>query len=141
MILKANFKPVYRSVSWFFLIWKFRSFILIFLLFFAGVVKSTAFWMLLLLFKWLDISKLQFDAKVWLLYFNLFKIAVAVCKKPWIWQLLLKIEEKWAKKSTVFRLKCWLVWTAEWLELGKWFQPLTACYIVHCAQWTFHKKC
>ena len=34
-----------------FLIWKFRSIILIFLLFFAGIVKSNAFWTLLLLFQ------------------------------------------------------------------------------------------
>ena len=34
-----------------FLIWKFRSIILIFLLFFAGIVKSSAFWTLSMLFQ------------------------------------------------------------------------------------------
>ena len=62
-----------------FLMWKFTSIILIFFLFFAGVVKSTAFWTLLLLFQWLVIFKLQFDAKMWLKHFNLFEIAVCNC--------------------------------------------------------------
>ena len=78
-----------------FLIWKFRFIILIFLLFFAGVVKSTAFCTLLLLFQWLDTFKLQFDTKMCLNHFKLLEIAVTVCKKQWIWQLLPKIEGKW----------------------------------------------
>ena len=78
-----------------FLIWKFRSIILIFLLFFAGIVKSIAFCTLLLLFQRVEVLKLQFDAKMWLKHFNLFEIAVTVCKKQWIWQLLQKIEGKW----------------------------------------------
>ena len=78
-----------------FLIWKWKFIILIFLLFLAGVVKYTAFCTLLLLFQWLDVCKLQFDAKMWLEHFNLLEIAVTVCKKQWIWQLLPKIEGKW----------------------------------------------
>ena len=75
-----------------FLIWKFKSIILIFLLFFAVVVKSGAFCTLLLLFQRVEVLKLQFDTKMWL---NLFEIALTVSKKHWIWQFLQKIEEKW----------------------------------------------
>ena len=46
-----------------FLIQKLRSIILIFLLFFAGIVKFSAFCTLLLLFQRVEASKLQFDAK------------------------------------------------------------------------------
>ena len=49
-----------------FLIWKFRSIMLIFLLFFAGVVKSSVFCTLLLLFQRDDLLKFQFDSKYWL---------------------------------------------------------------------------
>ena len=69
--------------------------ILIFLLFFAVVVKSSAFCTLLLLFQRVEVLKLQFDAKTWLKHFNLFEIALTVCKKHWIWQFLQKVEEKW----------------------------------------------
>ena len=75
-----------------FLIWKFRSIILIFLLFFAVVVKSSAFCTMLQLFQRVEVLKLQFDTKMWL---NLFEIALTVSKKHWIWQFLQKIEEKW----------------------------------------------
>ena len=47
-----------------FLVWKFKSIILIFLLFFAEFVKSTAFYTLLLLFQRVDILELRFDAKI-----------------------------------------------------------------------------
>ena len=77
-----------------FLIWKFKSIILIFLLFFAVVVKSGAFCTLLLLFQRVEVIKLQFDTKTWLKQFNLFEIALTVSKKHWIWQFLQKIEEK-----------------------------------------------
>ena len=43
-----------------FLVWKFKSIILIFLLFFAEFVKSTAFYTLLLLFQKFEIFELQF---------------------------------------------------------------------------------
>ena len=76
-------------------IWKFKSIILIFALFFAGVVKSSAFCTLLMLFPRVEILELQFDAKMWLKWFNLLEIASTVCKKHWIWQLLHKIEQKW----------------------------------------------
>ena len=46
-----------------FLILKFRSIILIFLLFFAVVVKSGAFCTLLLLFQRVEVLKFQFDTK------------------------------------------------------------------------------
>ena len=78
-----------------FLIWKFKSIILIFLLFFAVVVKSGAFCTLLLLFQRVEVLKFQFDTKTWLKQFNLFEIALTVSKKHWIWQFLQKIEEKW----------------------------------------------
>ena len=44
-----------------FFTWKFRSVILIFLLFFAGIVKYIAFYTLLLLFQRLEIFELWFD--------------------------------------------------------------------------------
>ena len=78
-----------------FLILKFRSIILIFLLFFAGIVKSSAFCTLLLLLQRVEVFKFQFDAKTWIRYFNLFEIALTVSKKHWNWQLLQKIEGKW----------------------------------------------
>ena len=78
-----------------FLIWKFKSIILIFLLILAGVVKSSAFCTLLLLFQRVEVLKSQFDAKTSLKHFNLFEIALTVCKKHWIWQFLQKVEEKW----------------------------------------------
>ena len=77
-----------------FLIRKFRSVILIFLLFFAGVVKSSAFCTLLLLFQRVEVLKLQYDKKTWLKHFNLFGIALTVSKKYWIWQFLKKEERK-----------------------------------------------
>ena len=56
-----------------FLIWKFRSIILIFLLFFAGVVKSSAFCKLLLLLLTVDVIELQYFGKTSL-----------GCEKHWI---------------------------------------------------------
>ena len=47
-----------------FFICKFKSLILIFALFFNGVVKSSAFCTLLMLFPRVDILELQFDAKM-----------------------------------------------------------------------------
>ena len=47
-----------------FLIWKFRFIILIFLLFVAEFVKSTAFCTLMLLFQRVDMFGLHFDAKI-----------------------------------------------------------------------------
>ena len=79
-----------------FLIWKFRSITLIFLQFFAGLVKSTAF---CTLFQWIDIFKLQFDAKMWLKPFNHFEIAVTVCKKQWLWQSCKKQKENECNRS------------------------------------------
>ena len=76
-----------------FLVWKFRSIILIFLLFFVGIVKSSAFWTLSMLF--------QKGWNIWVTFLHqiailqLFGIAAEVCKKHWIWQLMQKIEEKW----------------------------------------------
>ena len=71
VILKANFKQTRIMISF---IWKLISIKLIFLLFFAGVVKSTAFCTLLLLFQWVDMFELQFDGKMWLKHINLFEI-------------------------------------------------------------------
>jgi predicted membrane metal-binding protein len=64
-----------------FLVWKFKSIILIFLLFFAEFVKSTAFYTLLLLFQKVDIFELQFHAKITIQICQLFRIATTVCKK------------------------------------------------------------
>ena len=80
-----------------FLVWKFKSIIWIFLLFFAEFVKSTAFYTLLLLFQRVDELELRFDAKIAIPTCQLFGIAVTVCKKQWIWQILQKIEEKLVK--------------------------------------------
>ena len=79
----------------YFLNWKFIFIIIIFLLFFAGIVKSTAFCTLLLLF--------QKGWYVWVTFFHqiatqtcqLIGIAATVCKKQWIWRFLQKIERKW----------------------------------------------
>ena len=57
------------------------------------VVKSNAVCTLSKELKY--VLELQFDAKMWLKWFNLLGIASTVCKKEWIWQLLQKIEEKW----------------------------------------------
>ena len=78
-----------------FLVWKFKSIILIFLLFFAEFVKSTAFYTLLLLFQRVDMFELWFLHQIAIQTCQLFGIAATVCKKHWIWQILRKIEEKW----------------------------------------------
>ena len=64
--LEGQFQTSLQTKIMNFLIWKWRSIILIFLLFFPGVVKSTAFYTLLLLFCRVEISALRFDAKTWL---------------------------------------------------------------------------
>ena len=88
--LEGQFQTTLQAKPINLFIWKFRSIILIFLLFFAGVVKSSAFCTLLMLFQRVEILELQFDAKTWLKWFNLLGIASRVCKKHWIWQLLQK---------------------------------------------------
>ena len=96
-----------------FLIWKFRSIILIFLLFFAGVVKSSAFCTLLLLFQRVEVLKLHFDTKMWLKHFNLFEIALKVSKNCWIWQLLQgrrRILDFNFQIKKMITLTCQLVW-------------------------------
>ena len=55
VILSPNFKQLYRLKILNFLIWKFKSIILIFLLFFAWVVKSSAFCTHLILFQRVEI--------------------------------------------------------------------------------------
>ena len=67
-----------------FLVWKFKSIVLIFLVFFAEFFKSTAFQKLLLLFQRIDMFELQFDAKITNQTSQLFGIAATVCKKQWI---------------------------------------------------------
>jgi hypothetical protein len=57
---------------------------MIFLLFFAEFVKSSAFYTLLLLFQRVDMFELQFDAKITIQTCQLFGIAATVCKKHWI---------------------------------------------------------
>ena len=59
---KFQFNLQAKSIT--FLDWKFSSIILIFLLFFAEFVKSTAFYTLLLLFQRVDMFELRFDAKI-----------------------------------------------------------------------------
>ena len=82
-ILKSNFKPAYRLVSW--TSWTENSDLSYsFSFFFAGVVRFTDFWTLLLIFYWLDDSwriQVAIWCKTWLKRFNLFEIAVTVCKK------------------------------------------------------------
>ena len=77
------------------LIWKFNFIMLIFLLFFAGVVKSTAFCTQLLLFRkgWNVWVTFLHQIAIWIC--PVIGIARTVCKKQWIWQLLQKIEENW----------------------------------------------
>ena len=92
----VDLEDQFQSKLIIFFTWKFRSVILIFLLFFAGIVKSTAFYTLLLLFQRVDIFELRFDAKIVIqIPCQLIIIAATVCKKQWIWQILQKIEIKW----------------------------------------------
>ena len=79
---KFQFNLQAKSIT--FLGWKFRSIILIFLLFFAEFVKSTAFYTLLLLFQRVDMFELRFDAKIAIQICQLFGIAATACKKQWI---------------------------------------------------------
>ena len=60
-------------------IWKFKSKMLIFALFFAGVVKSSTFCTLLMLFPIVEIHELQCDAKMWLNWFILF-VSLSSCE-------------------------------------------------------------
>ena len=89
-----------------FLIWKCHFFPLILPLFLPGVVKSTTFCTLCLLFNKVENFK-SFFCQIETLIFQLQEIAVTVCKRQWIWQLLVKIEIKWVERSGIFRLKKW----------------------------------
>ena len=82
--LKGKFQTNLQAKLLNFLVWKFRSIILIFLLFFAEFVKSTASYKLLRLFQRVDMFELQFDAKITIQACQLFGIAATVCKKQWI---------------------------------------------------------
>ena len=93
--LEGKFQTNLQAKLLNFLVWKFRSIILNFLLFFAGFVKSSAFCNLSLLFQRVEIFELWFEAKMRLTCIDHLKMAATVCKKHWIWQLLQKIEEKW----------------------------------------------
>ena len=61
--LEGQFQTSLQASIINFLIRKLRSITLIFLLFFAGIVESTAFCTLLLLFCRVEISEFRFDAK------------------------------------------------------------------------------
>ena len=74
--LEGQFKTTLQVIILNFLIWKFRPIIFIFLLFFAGIAKSTAFCTLSLL----KIFELWFDTKTLFQYFKIFGIA-ATCEK------------------------------------------------------------
>ena len=93
--LKGKFQTNLQAKSITFFVWKFRFFVLIFLLFFEEFVKSTAFYTLLLIFQRVDISKLWFLHQNAIQACQLFEIAATVCKKQWIWQILQKLEGKW----------------------------------------------
>ena len=84
--VQANFltKPIISFI------WKFKSIILIFALFFAGVVKSSAFCTLLMLFPKGWIIWVTFLRQIAIQVFQLLGIASTVCKKYWIWRLLQK---------------------------------------------------
>ena len=64
VILKVKFNPISQAKTINFFIRKIRFIKLIFLLFFAEFVKSSAFYTLLLLFQRVDMFELQFDAKI-----------------------------------------------------------------------------
>ena len=87
---EGQFQTSLQARIMIFFIWKFIFIILIFFLFFARIVKSTAFCTLLLLFQRVEVLKLQFDTKTWLKQVNLFEIALTVSKKHWISQFLKK---------------------------------------------------
>ena len=93
--LEGQFQTTLQAKAINFLIWKFRSIILIFLLFFAGVVKSSAFCTLLMLFPKGWVIWVTFLRQIAIQVFQLFGIALTLCKKHRIWQLLQKIEVKW----------------------------------------------
>ena len=61
---EGEFQTTLQAKGINFFIWKFRFIILIFLLFLAEFVKSTAFCTLLLLFQRVDMFELRFDAKI-----------------------------------------------------------------------------
>ena len=88
--LKGKFQTNLQAKSITFFVWKFRFFVLIFLLFFEEFVKSTAFYKLLRLFQSVDMFELQFDTKITIQINQLFGIAVTVCKKQRIWKILQK---------------------------------------------------
>jgi hypothetical protein len=79
---KFQFNLQAKSIT--FLGWKFRSITIIFLLFFAEFVKSTAFYTLLVLFQRVDMFELRFDAKIAIQICQRSGIAATACKKQWI---------------------------------------------------------
>ena len=91
--VQSNLKA--KTINFF--IRKIRFIKLIFLLFFAEFVKSSAFYTLLLLFQRVDMFELWFLHQIAIQTCQLFGIAATVCKKQWIWQILQKIEENWVK--------------------------------------------
>ena len=82
VILKGNFKQLYRpKVSIF---WSENSDLLFsFSFYFLKELSNPLLFAhcCCYLFQWLDISKLWFDAKMWLKWLKLFEIASTVCKK------------------------------------------------------------
>ena len=88
--LEEKFQTTLQVKGINFSIWKFRYIILIFLLFFAGIVKFRAFCTSLMLFPKGWIFSVTFLRQIETQVFQLF--ASTVCRKHWIWQVLQKIE-------------------------------------------------
>ena len=81
---EGQFQTSLQAESINFLISKFKYIILIFLLFFAGIVKSTAFCTLSLLFQKGWSIWVMFLCQITTPIFQLLWTTVTVCKKHWI---------------------------------------------------------
>ena len=103
--LEGQFQTTLPAKAINFLTWKFRSIILIFLLFFAGFPVLFAYcWCYSKELKYLNCNLMQkCDSNE----SNRLGIASTVCKELWIWQLLQKTEGKWEWYIWIFRLKKW----------------------------------
>ena len=89
--LEGQFQTTLQAKDINFLIWKFRSIILIFLRFLQELPNPLLFCTLLMLFLKGWIIWVTFLRQIAIQVFQLFGIASTVCKKHWIWQLLQKI--------------------------------------------------
>ena len=98
----------------------------IFILFFAGVDKSSAFCALWLLWHKVEISEQQFDTNKLIhnLDISTFGYSSHSVQKALDFSTPAKNRIKMNLENQSFRSKCWLVWLPKWLELGLPLVPL-----------------